>query len=185
MNKGILNTDKMISSNQPYSCLLIPCFKENSNKKLPKISGLFEIENKPMRINTILFIGSFDKLKKSIKNRENVNLTSLENENPKKFGGITIPCEAEEGHSFVLIWMPEFDWSLEDFETLSHECLHATIMVLRMSGVKPKIFSAEDDSEVDDEIVAYTSSSMFKTLVSELTKKESKLFKKAINNNKK
>lgn len=165
--------------------ILIPCM-ENKDKKFPSIENCyFEIENKPFRIYTVFFIGTESKLKSHLKRKENIELTGLEREEPNTFSGITIPCTTEDGHSFVIIWLPKFEWKLDDFETLSHECLHATIMVMRMSGVKSKIFSAEDNENCDDEGVCYSQSSMFRGILSELIKRQTKLISKKINKTKK
>lgn len=91
-----------------------------------------------------------------------------------------MPLMDEDGHSFVVIWMPSFSWTLDDFETLSHECIHASVMVMRMSGVKAKMFDAKTDEEVDDEPLAYRSSFMFSTCLTELIRKLNKIIKKRI-----
>jgi hypothetical protein len=76
--------------------------------------------------------------------------------------------------------MPKFDWSVIDIETLSHECLHAAVMVMRMSGLKPKIFTADEETEVDDEGLCYRQATMLSSLIKKMVVKQNKMFKKAI-----
>ena len=36
----------------------------------------------------------------------------------------------KNGESFTLIWMPRFNWTIENHNTLTHECSHATFKTL-------------------------------------------------------
>ena len=95
-------------------------------------------------------------------------------------GGLTFPYTDSDGASTVVVWLPRFDWNLLDLETLSHECLHASVMVMRMSGEKPRIFSSRDESEVDDEGLAYRQSAMFASMLAALARKQRKSFRAAL-----
>ena len=145
------------------------------------MEGHFPIENTPLRIDTILSVGSKAKLRNYLKSREGVDLKS-DPAFEKAFegvGGLTFPCTGSDVGSFVVVWMPSFDWSVRDVETLSHECLHASVMVMRMSGQKPRIFSPKDDEEVDDEGLAYRQSSMLAGMLCALAKKQQRNFRKS------
>lgn len=168
------------------SCLLIPCRREIGCEKKKEfnhsVSGGVEIENSPLRINTLFFIGNINRLKNHLKSKIGVDISN-ENEFSDVFrgvGGLTFPCNDSDGVNYVVIWMPKFEWSLTDIETLSHECLHAAVMVMRMSGVKAKIFSSRKETEVDDEELAYHQSSMLASILKELSKKQQKTYRKTM-----
>lgn len=180
-------TDRFASDN----CLLIPCRREgcdeNSKEFKHSVSGGFEVENSPLRINTILFVGSKNRLKTHLKSKIDVDI-SKDNEFSEAFkgvSGLTFPCNDSDGVNYVVIWMPRFEWSVTDMETLSHECLHAAVMVMRMSGVKAKIFSSKNETDVDDEELAYHQSSMLAQLLKELARKQQRAYKKMIKDSKK
>lgn len=162
------------------SCLLIPCKVNisNSNDFNHSVCGHFEIENTPLRINTILFIGSKRKLRNYLKSKEGIDIKQdpVFEESFNGVGGLTFPCVDADGASFVVVWMPKFEWSVTDLETLDHECLHASVMVMRMSGERPKIFSSKDDTEVDDEGLAYRQSSMFASMLKNLARKQQRMY---------
>ena len=177
-------TDRFASDN----CLLVPCKRdsvmdENLNDFKHSVSGGFEVENSPLRINTILFIGSRNRLKNHLKSKIGVDISKDEDfaEAFSGVSGLTFPCHDTNGVGCVVVWMPRFEWSVTDLETLSHECLHAAVMVMRMSGVKAKIFSSKKDSEVDDEGLAYHQSSMMARLLKELARKQQKAYRKMLN----
>ena len=167
----------------------VDCGKGNGNgsakiKQLNhSLSGWFEVENKPLRINTVYFIGSPRKLKTKLKRKEGIDLGKVGkkfDENFKGVSGLTFPLDRPDGSSLVVIWMPEFNWSILDFETLSHECLHASVMVMRMSGVRSKIFTASNEIDVDDEGLCYRQATMLTNLIKKMVGKQNKMFKKGI-----
>lgn len=173
---------EMTDRNTSDSCLLIPCKADfsNSDKFKHSVSGHFEIENTPLRINTILFIGSKRKLRNHLKSKEGIDIQQdpAFEESFKSASGLTFPCVDSDGASFVVVWMPRFEWSVTDLETLSHECLHASVMVMRMSGEKPRIFSSRSDVDVDDEGLAYRQSSMLASMLKELARKQQRIYRK-------
>ena len=179
------------------SYLLLPCCEgcdadigdgngNGSDENKPfdhSLSGWFEVENKPLRINTVYFIGSPRKLKTQLKSREGIDLEKVYKNFNKNFNGasgLTFPLDRPDGSSLVVIWMPKFNWSILDFETLSHECLHASVMVMRMSGVRSKILTANNDMEVDDEGLCYRQATMLTNLIKKMVGKQNKMFKKNI-----
>lgn len=173
------------------SYLLLPCRidgadggnEKNGTKLNHSVSGWFEVENKPLRINTIYFIGNPRKLKTQLKRKEGIDLGKADkkfDENFKGVSGLTFPLDRPDGSSLVMIWMPKFDWSILDFETLSHECLHASVMVMRMSGVRSKIFTANKEIDVDDEGLCYRQATMLTNLIKKMVGKQNKMFKKGI-----
>ena len=163
-------------------CLLVPC-SAGGGKDAPRhsLTCHFEIENAPLRINTLFFAGTKGRLVRFLTEGAGVDLRRDKcfEESFKGISGLTFPCTDENGAGFVVIWMPRFDWSVTDIETLSHECLHASVMVMRMSGQKPKIFSTKDDEDVDDEGLAYRQSAMFSSILKELAARQQKLFRKS------
>lgn len=165
------------------ACLLVPC-KVDLNKSKDfrhSVTGYFEIENSPLRINTLLFIGTKRKLKNYLKLKEGIEIkdNAAFEETFKGASGLTFPCTNINGASFVVVWMPKFEWSLMDIETLSHECIHASVMVMRMSGERPKIFSTRNETDVDDEGLAYRQSSMFVSMLKKLAKKQQRMYRSA------
>lgn len=166
-------------------CLLIPCTRDcekNSSEFKHSIVGQFCIDNKPLKIQTILSIGSVSKLRTYLKSRTGLDVLA-DDELRATFNGVsglTFPCTDVDGAAYVVIWMPKFDWSISDFETLDHETLHASVMVMWMSGVRSRIFSARKDADIDDEGLAYRKSSMFATLLKELAKRQHSMFRKSV-----
>ena len=163
---------------EPY--LLIPCRDDAADGKataLHSTTGWFETENSPLRINTILFIGSKRRLRTQLVKREGIDIADSDGVYEECFEGVdglTFPCERPDGSAMIVIWMPSFEWRVVDFETLSHECLHAAVMVMRMSGSKARLFSAKADSEVDDEGLCYRQSTMMSSLLAQMAAKQSK-----------
>lgn len=155
--------------------ILAPCKSDGDDKHttftIGSLTGAFRVDNKPMRIDTLLYIGEQLKLKSYLKTHEHVLMDASLDEEFTKVSGLTFACERSNGSSFVVIWMPRFEWTSLDFETLVHECVHATIMVMKMSGVRAKIFTAENDLEVDDEGLSYGMSTMFTSLLKKMIKK--------------
>lgn len=167
----------MSRSNQDI--VFIPCKQDDYSRRITSTASTYiTVDNNPYRIYTSFFIGDKKTLKRELKKREHLDLDELEIDDEKTFSGLTVPCSTNDGHSFVLIWLPSFKWTLEDFETLSHECLHAIIMVMRMSGVKSKIFSADEESDCDDEGICYGQSCLFSKILCELVKKHSTSLRK-------
>ena len=190
-----LNKVEMTKDDNLDSYLLLPCCEEggadcgkgNGSAEIKpfdhSLSGWFEVENKPLRINTVYFIGSPRKLKTQLKRKEGIDLGKADkkfDENFKGVSGLTFPLDRPDGSSLVMIWMPKFDWSILDFETLSHECLHASVMVMRMSGVRSKIFTANKEIDVDDEGMCYRQATMLTNLIKKMVGKQNKMFKKGI-----
>lgn len=165
--------------------LLIPCSREcnqkNSNGFNHSLTAQICIENKPLKVQTILSIGKISKLKSYLKSRlgtdvvKDIELSGMF----EGVSGLTFPCFDEDGAGYVVIWMPKFDWSISDIETLDHETVHATVMVMRMSGMRARIFSAKKDNDVDDEGLAYSKSSMLSMLLKELAKRQHAIFRKS------
>lgn len=174
------------------SYLLLPCREDGGGGgKRQKgkdglfnhsVTGCFEVENKPLRINTIYFIGSPSKLKTHLKRKEGVELEEGKNSDENFVGasGLTFPCQRADGSSFVMIWMPKFEWTVLDLETLCHECLHAAVMAMKMSGVRSKIFTAEKEEEVDDEGLCYRQATMLTNLLKKMIGKQNRMFKKSL-----
>lgn len=161
--------------------VFIPCKQDDYSRQITEIgSTYFSVENNPYKIYTSFFIGNKTALARELKRREKLDLNELDINDESTFSGLTVPCTAYDGHSFVLIWLPSFKWTLEDFETLSHECLHAIIMVMRMSGVRSKIFSADDDKSCDDEGICYGQSCLFSSILNELVKRQSSRLRKKV-----
>ena len=186
---GVLNRAEMARTDILDSYLLLPCRESGKGgggkpKKMNhSISGWFEVENSPLRIDTILFVGDPKRLKTQMKRRENIDLEKSNEkyeENFKGVSGLTFPIERGDGSSMVAIWMPKFDWSILDIETLSHECLHAAVMVMRMSGVRSKIFTASKEIDVDDEGLCYRQATMLTGLLKKMVGKQNRLFRKDI-----
>ena len=165
-------------------CVLVPCSGMGRGADEPALSvtGHFDIENAPLRINTLFFVGSKGRLVRYLSDGAGVDLKKDPSfdESFKGICGLTFPCTDEDGAGFVVIWMPKFEWSVTDMETLSHECLHAAVMVMRMSGQRPKIFSSKEEEEVDDEGLAYRQSSMFASILKALARKQQKAYRKAV-----
>lgn len=165
--------------------LMIPCSRD-CDQKNPKgfkhsLTAQICIENKPLKVQTILSIGKTSKLKSYLKNRLGTDVIEDIESNGMFEGvsGLTFPCFDEDGAGYVIIWMPKFDWSISDIETLDHETVHAAVMVMRMSGVRARIFSAKKDDDVDDEGFAYSKSSMLSMLLKELAKRQHAIFRKS------
>lgn len=182
-----LNIVEMDKDDILDSYLLIPCREETTTKDKGVIehslSGWFDVENKPLRINTVYFIGSHRKLRTQLKRKEGIDIGKLDDKFDDNFNGVsglTFPLDRPDGSSLVVIWMPKFDWSILDIETLSHECLHASVMVMRMSGVRSKIFTAKNDMEVDDEGLCYRQATMLTNLLKKMVSRQNRLFKKSI-----
>lgn len=186
-----LNKVEMTKDDNLDSYLLLPCKvdsadggnEKNGTKLNHSVSGWFEVENTPLRINTVYFIGSPRKLKTQLKKKEGIDLEKVDenfDENFEGESGLTFPLNRPDGSSLVVIWMPKFDWSILDFETLRHECLHASVMVMRMSGVRSKIFTANKEIDVDDEGLCYQHSTMLTNLIKKMIGKQNKMFKKGI-----
>lgn len=195
MNLGRpLNKVEMAKDYSLDSYLLLPCYEEcadsgkgrNKKKFNHSLSGWFEVENSPLRINTVFFIGTPNKLRTQLKKKEGIELEKPDDgkknfeENFKGVDGLTFMLDRPDGSSLVVIWMPKFEWSVLDIETLCHECLHASVMVMRSSGVRSKIFMADDDDEVDDEGLCYRISTMMSSLIKKMIKKQNQMFKKGI-----
>lgn len=163
--------------------LLIPCRDNGKESFSHSVQGWFEVENKPLRLNTVCFIGSPRKLKNQLKRKEGIELVGSEKkyyENFKGMSGLTFQLCRPDGSQFVMIWMPKFDWSIIDIETLSHECLHASVMIMRMSGVRSKIFTANKEIDVDDEGLCYRHATMMTSIIKKMVEKQNKMFKKGI-----
>lgn len=186
-----LNKVEMAKEDTLDSYLLLPCREDrtddasaNSGLKLEhSVCGWFEVENSPLRINTVYFIGNPKQLKNQLKRREGIDIEGAIgkfDENFKGLSGLTFPINRPDESSLVVIWMPKFDWSILDIETLSHECLHASVMVMRMSGVRSRIFTATREIDVDDEGLCYRQATMFSKLIKKMVWKQNKMFKKAL-----
>lgn len=177
----------MAKDNVLDSYLLLPCCEDGAEGRKPtfshSVAGWFEVENKPLRIDTVLFVGSRRRLRTQMLKREGIDIDKLSEgfaESFKGVSGLTFSLDRKDGSSFVVIWMPRFDWSIIDVETLCHECLHASVMVMRMSGVKSRIFTAVKDDDVDDEGLCYRQATMLTNLVKKMVGKQNRLFKKGI-----
>ena len=184
----MFDTTEMNNRQSSDNTMLVPCKMDIADKN-PKgfkmsVVGGFEVENNPFRINTILFIGSKKRFRNHLKSKIGIDIF----ENAKYdfedvfsgVSGLTFPCNDADGVGYVAIWMPRFGWSVTDIETLSHECLHAAVMVMRMSGIKAKIFSPKNDEGVDDEGLAYAQSQMLAALLKELARKQQKSYHKLL-----
>ena len=173
--------DEMAKKVTQDGILLLPCADGGPKEFKHSVTCHFEIENVPLRINTLLFIGSRGRLRNHLLKTEGLDLRKDPgfDEFFSGVSGVTFPCTDGAGCGFVVVWMPKFDWSLTDIETLSHECLHAAVMVMRMSGQKPRIFSTKDECAVDDEGLAYRQSSMLSAMLTELAKRQQKLYRKS------
>lgn len=174
---------EMTSDDSLDSYLLMPCCEGNDEKKKNgpnhSVTGWFEVENKPLRIETVLFVGSFRRLKTQMKRKEGLEFTKEDMKMAfSGVSGVTFPCQRSDGSSFVAIWMPKFDWSIIDIETLSHECLHAAVMVMRMSGTRAKIFTAVDEEDVDDEGLCYRQATMLTNLLKKMVAKQNRMLAK-------
>ena len=195
MNLGRpLNKVEMAKDYSLDSYLLLPCYEEcadnekemNKKKFNHSLSGWFEVENNPLRINTVFFIGTPNKLRTQVKRKEGIDLENPSGdkknfeENFRGVDGLTFLLDRPDGSSLVVIWMPKFEWSVLDIETLCHECLHASVMVMRSSGVRSKIFMADEDDEVDDEGLSYRISTMMSSLIKKMIRKQNQMFKKGI-----
>lgn len=167
------------TAEQLDSCLLIPS-KADGETDFPSVKGWYEIENNPLRMNTVCFVGSYRSLKAQLLKREQIDIDSFPNakETFRGASGLTFTCENQDGAHFIMIWMPKFSWTILDFETLAHECLHASVMVMRMSGVKSKLFTAKNENEVDDEGLAYRQSTMFSELLKMMVEKQIRKYPK-------
>ena len=88
---------------------------------------------------TFLFIGSkedaLNSLYKSPIYFDKENLAEFVADIQDKDAGLTLPVPIK-GHDRYLIWMPEYNWYIEDFVTLSHECGHVASMAMFHRGIK-------------------------------------------------
>lgn len=148
---------------------LIPSIAQ-TDTKTHRIEGAIWTENHPYKIDTLLYIGSEKSVKKYLKKNFSISF----DDSGIDFGsvdGLTVDCSRGDGSSFVLIWMPVFQWTASNIAVLTHEAIHCMVMILNMSGVHSKILDAEDQSETDDEALAHSVDYLMEQLIKKLIRK--------------
>lgn len=159
-----MNTKSAIKNKQVIGFLPIQSIMEQS------ADCSFEFKNSPYHISTLFYVGSSTKFKAYVKKAYGNDLSNLEIDF-NTVDGLTIPCTASNGVKIVIIYMPEFHFSINDFSTLVHEIEHAVVYILKFSGCHPVMFENTVDEDSDDESLAYLEGNMFNTIISKLSKK--------------
>ena len=163
------------------------CFNKPLKNPFPALKTHFFVENPPYKIDTLVYIGSSkDLLKFMYRNygKDFLSPTIDSNIDFSTSDGITVPCRRKDGSQFILIWLNSFNFSLSDITVLAHEILHATVYVLRISGVH-SIILENNGGESDDEHLAYSLGEMFERVMFNLSKKYQKISSSLINSSKK
>lgn len=148
---------------------LVPSFVKDDCSDCPSFKGAVWVENVPYKIDTLLYVGSAKAMKAYIKRNfrqkidENaVSLSSVD--------GLTVECERGDGSHFIMIWMPRFLFNAQSFGVLVHEIIHATVMVLKISGVHSVILEG-NSPESDDEALTHTADHMTEALLGKMMRK--------------
>ena len=126
------------------------------------------MENTPYKIDTLLYIGTEASMRRYMKKNFNQDFEDLDVDFAS-VDGLTVECSREDGSIFILIWLPSFAWTAQKLGVLAHEIIHASVMVLRSSGVHSLILEEQTDS--DDEALAHTADHMMEYLIDKLIKK--------------
>lgn len=134
------------------------------------IDCCLEFTNPPYHINTLVFIGSPKKLIKYILKNYGSDISTL-GIDFNSVDGLTIPCTASNGSKIVIIYLPSFNFTLQDFSTLVHEIEHASVYILKFSGCHPVMFENDANEDSDDESIAYLEGNLFNKIIKKLSKK--------------
>jgi len=153
-----------------YTIPLVPTIPNASDGEFPCVNGGFVIENPPYKIDTILYIGTPKELYMYLKSKLKVSL-DLDTIDFSSASGITLPMTRKDGSSFVLIWLARMDFTPVTLSPLVHEVIHATIYILKMTGMKAKIFDTDEGEDADDEGIANAADSMFENIIDKLMRK--------------
>lgn len=148
--------------------MLLPLLAEDG-QKVEVAKGAVLVENVPYKIDTLLYVGSERSLKRYMKASFKQSLYDVDVDF-SSVDGLTLECNREDGSLFILVWMPVFDWTAQKMAVLVHEVIHASVMVLRESGVHSTILEDGDDS--DDEALAHTADHMTEALLDKLIKRD-------------
>jgi hypothetical protein len=79
-----------------------------------------------------LFLYPRDKITDVVKKRLNCDYSPSLNH---KAESLSIECK-ETGWTEYIIWMPKFNWSIDDQQCLAHEIFHTACRVLEDRGIK-------------------------------------------------
>ena len=148
---------------------LVPTLMKDNGIPTPSFKGAVWVENIPYKIDTLLYVGTAKAMKSYIKrnfhqkiDESAVSLSSVD--------GLTVECERGDGSRFIMIWMPRFHWNAQNIGVLVHEIIHATVMVLKMSGVHSVILEG-DSEDSDDEALTHTADHMTEALLEKMMRK--------------
>lgn len=92
----------------------------------------FEYFNDTWRTTTILWVGAWDEFDKYL--RKKWNLKGKNEKNPN-YSACWFSIEDDDGReSAQFIWIPSFEWVIDDIVSLQHECLHNAIKIMQHRG---------------------------------------------------
>jgi hypothetical protein len=113
-------------------------------KKVYKI-----LENNMYGVPVTIFIGSYAESESYLHRN-----FGLERSEQRYYGGTTsLMTDTKNGHSFVYIWMPHYNHTIDEMGTLTHECTHAAMRILEACSI-PVTYK-------DHESLAYLQSYIF------------------------
>lgn len=150
---------------------MLPMVCDSSeNPLIPSVDGVYSVVNHPFKIDTVLYIGDAKEMAKCLKRKFGTSLDGVDVDF-RTIDGVTIPCSRRDGSQFILVYIPKFDWSAAKFAVLTHEIVHSSVFILKMSGVHNSILEGSDANDSDDECLAHLVDSQTESLVSKLVRK--------------
>jgi hypothetical protein len=158
---------KQPSKKRRFATMLPVLCDSDENPMFPDARGVYLIENHPFKMDTVLYIGDVAEMKAYFKKRYNITFDDVDVD----FGaidGVTIPCSRKDGSQFIMIFIPEFDWTATKYAVLAHEIVHSSVFILKMSGVHNAILEGDNDYDSDDECLAHLVDSQMEMLTSKL-----------------
>ena len=86
-------------------------------------------------------------------------------ENPMEYtyAGLSLTLGMKDGSKIHIIWMPKYDFSIEDYVTLSHESLHTAIRIMQNRG-------CESIGKGSNEELTYFHDSIYRAFLRRLVK---------------
>jgi len=122
------------------------------------------IINDPVYLEEILLIVncSADKLNKYLHKKYGVNKNAVNN--PDWSASYLRITNDEDKSLFIrVVWVRDFDWTINDQASLNHELIHCATAILKDKGI--------DISNDNDEVLAYYHSYLLKTCMIKLKPK--------------
>lgn len=89
-----------------------------------------EIVSEQYGLKNVLLIGAYSDYRRYVKKRFDIDDKSEQ----MNFGGETQTLENSKEYVSV-IWLPRYDFSVNSFGTLAHECLHVAIRAMNRLGI--------------------------------------------------